>query len=255
MMDHRWDESTLKDRETRAEEARFGTSRIEHDRDVERRDQLCLADRIRMVNRSPWEIGTAWYDQRDTYTRNSEIDASGYGCGPNLHPEEGSYAYPRRFHLSENEVRASHASHYEKEAWPWLIYKEPQDDPYFSHLAHEDSRTEHHESVWERLRTFFVETFHLGERTPEQVRADERITADVSDALTFRSHLDASDILVSCARSEVTLDGTVPDHESKERAEEAARAVRGVHGVKNHLKVRRGDGGGIDAAFVMSLAF
>ena len=58
-MDHRWDESTWQDRAARGERERFGTSRIERDPDVERRDHLCLADRNRLKNQTPWAIGTA----------------------------------------------------------------------------------------------------------------------------------------------------------------------------------------------------
>ncbi len=48
-----------------------------------------------LVNRSPWEIGASHWNQRDLYTQNARTDDGGYGLGPAVHPEEGSYAYPR----------------------------------------------------------------------------------------------------------------------------------------------------------------
>jgi hypothetical protein len=249
MMDHRWDESTWQDRASRAENDRFGTSRIERDLDVERRDRLCLADRIHRVNQSPWAIGNAWYDQRDLYTRNAEIDARGYGCGPRVHPEEGSYAYHREFHPNLNPVQGSSASLYEKEAWPWLVYKGPEEDPYFAHLA--DEHEHPRRRVWQRLRAFVARALHIGRRSAIESRSDERIRADAADALWYRSDLDASDIDVNVKAGTVTLEGTVPSRRSKRIATEVARGVRGVRYVHNRLRVRRDDLGGADVAFAM----
>src|SRR6185369_14364880 len=46
---------------------------------------------------SPWEIGHAYYDQRDWYTRDARIHGAGYGHGASEHPDVGSFAYPREF--------------------------------------------------------------------------------------------------------------------------------------------------------------
>lgn len=48
------------------------------------------------MNKSPWQIGASHWDQRDLYTQNARTDDGGYGLGPAIHPEEGSYAYPPR---------------------------------------------------------------------------------------------------------------------------------------------------------------
>ena len=92
-MDHRWDEMLQAEHRRRVEQSRYDQRAVESDRDVDRRDQLALAQR--RVNRSPWEIGASHWDQRDLYTRNSEIDESGYAKGPSVHPDIGSYAYHR----------------------------------------------------------------------------------------------------------------------------------------------------------------
>lgn len=251
-MDHRWDESTWQDRAARGERERFGTSRIERDPDVERRDQLCLAERLRLKNQSPWAIGSAWYDQRDTYTRNAAIDASGYGCGPSTHPEEGSYAYHREPHPGTISVEASHASIHEKEAWPWLIYKDPEDDPYFAHL-HDHEHAE--PGLWQRFKERIASTLHIGDGavTFEQ-RSDARIAKDVDRALMYRRDLDATDIEVSVKGGEVTLQGTVTDRRSKRIAEEIVEGVRGVRDVHNRLTIRHDDPSDADVAFVLPLA-
>lgn len=242
-MDHRWDESTWQDRAARAERERFGTSQVERDPDVERRDQRCLAERLRLVNQSPWAIGRAWYDQRDTYTKNAEIDASGYGCGPSIHPPEGSYAYHRELRPGMISINASHASLYEKQAWPWLLYKDPEQDPYFAHLhLHE------HEvpGLWQRLKEHVARVLHVhigknNETSTVEVRSDDLIAKDVDRVLSFRGDLDASDIEVSVRAGEVTLEGTVKDRRSKRFAAQIALGVRGVRDVHNRLAVRRND--------------
>jgi BON domain len=245
-MDHRWDESTRQDRAAREERERYGTSRIERDPDVERRDELCLADRLHLRNQSPWAIGTAWYDQRDTYTRNAEIDERGYAYGPSIHPEEGSYAYPRAAHPGVISVTASHASLYEKEAWPWLVYKEPEADPYFSYLRESEKL-----GLWQRLKGRLASTFLARRRSKKVIRPDERIRQDVSGALIGRDDLDASDIEVSVKAGEVTLEGTVSDRRSKRVAEHVVEGVSGVHAVHNRLTIRHDEPSDTFAVAVM----
>ncbi|MDF2693126.1 MAG: hypothetical protein K0S65_1509 [Labilithrix sp.] len=248
-MDHRWDEASRQEHATREERERFATRRIERDLDVERRDQLCLADRMKQVNRSPWEIGTAWYDQRDTYTLNSDVEASGYGCGPSIHPAEGSYAYQRDYHSgSEVDLDVGDASLYEKEAWPWLVYKDPQDDPYFAFL-HEGDR-----SFWARMKDFVARTFHVGVDSKAARRSDERIKVDTIDAMWHRRDLDSTDIEVSVKEAQVMLEGTVVDRRSKRVATEVALGVPGVRSVANRLEVRHDDPSDANVAFALPTA-
>jgi osmotically-inducible protein OsmY len=67
-------------------------------------------------------------------------------------------------------------------------------------------------------------------------RADDRITDDVCERLTF-SHVDAHDIEVRVQNSEVTLAGSVRNRWEKREAEELAEGVFGVRDVHNQLRV------------------
>lgn len=246
-MDHRWDDATWQDRASRGERERFRESRISRDPDVERRDQLREEERRASINQSPWSIGVSYWDQRDTYTRNSRIDERGYARGPSQHPEQGSYAYPRHAHHADATDRPSHASLHEREAWPWLNYRSPDEDPYFAHLQHHEER-----GLWDRLK----ETLHVGQgKGPKNAeRSDARIHDDVADALTYRGDLDATDIEVKVVSGEVTLEGTVPDRRSKRVAEEVAEGIRGVRDVHNRLTIRTDEPTDADVAFVLPLA-
>lgn len=72
------------------------------------------------------------------------------------------------------------------------------------------------------------------------VRSDERIREDVCDRLSFDDELDASDITVTVAKGEVTLEGTVSDRHSKRRAEDISESVNGVSEVHNRLRSNKG---------------
>lgn len=205
-MDHRWDEMLQAEHRRRVEQRRYAQGPIERDEDVERRDQVESARR--RVNMSPWQVGAAHWDQRDLYTRNSEIDASGYGRGPSEHPTVGSYAYHRDETLPpppSERFAADGPNLYEREAWPWLNYDHVQRGP----------------KGWQR--------------------ADDAIREDACEALAYHSHLDASDIEVEVKSGEVTLSGTVDSRASKRLAEALVEPVRGVHDVHNRLTIRKDD--------------
>jgi hypothetical protein len=243
-MDHRWDDSTLQDRAGRDERERFAASRIARDPDVERRDRLAEEERRRVVNMTPWSIGSAFYDQRDLYTRNHSFEADGYGVGPSYHPEEGSYAYHRELHPGFVVLREGDASLFEREAWPWLNYKSAHDDPYFAHL-HEH---EHEHGVWQRLKASATgmkarvsRALHLGDGRAEPARSDADVEVDVTSALRRRDDLDASDIEITVRQGKVTLDGTVADRREKRIAREVCESVAGVRDVHNRLKIRHDD--------------
>nr|UEW68078.1 BON domain-containing protein [uncultured bacterium] len=69
-------------------------------------------------------------------------------------------------------------------------------------------------------------------------RSDERIKEDVNDRLSD-GYLDASDIEVSVAETEVTLTGSVNTREDKRVAEDIAESVSGVTNVENRLRVKQ----------------
>lgn len=230
-MDHRWDELLQAEHRRRVEEGRYGGRQIESDEDVARRDQLALARR--RVNKSPWEIGAAHWDQRDLYTRNSRIDGAGYALGPSFHPEVGSYAYPRAIVPGNDRPSGPDGpSIYEREAYPWLNYERLQRPG---------------EGVWDKVKhgaSRVVETLtghHQGTGPKGWRRADASVREDVCEAFADDPSLDASDVEVTVKDAEVTLEGTVPDRASKRRAETLCEHCRGVHDVHNRLTIRKND--------------
>jgi len=68
-------------------------------------------------------------------------------------------------------------------------------------------------------------------------RSDERLRERVAERLTDDSWIDASEITLAVAHGEVTLEGTVPDRESKRRAERIAGDLPGVIDVHNRLRI------------------
>jgi hypothetical protein len=219
-MDHRWDRSIGDARAAEAEHERYGARRVAEDPEVERRDREL--ERLHRVQRSAWDIGAAHWNQRDLYTRNARIDDAGYGLGPRVHPEEGSYAYHRDRVFQETEE--PRASLYEGEAWPIRRYGFVPD------------RVARRTGTWDRLRE---RVKHAIGRGPRVWRSDARLLEDVSDALAAHGRLDASDVEVSVKQAEVTLEGTVPDREQKRLAEDLASACTGVRDVHNRLRVQR----------------
>ena len=255
-MDHRWDNSVHGLPETHGERERYGARPIEDDPDVIRRDREREQEAAlrggsgapRGVRHlSPWEIGIAFHDQRDLYTRDSRVEAAGYGRGPSHHPEDGSYAYPRDLHdRAMVPPPRTDANVHEREAWPWLNYHDLEQDPFFFR------RYEH--GLWERMKSRVSSALHIGSGPKNYKRSDERIKEDVSDVLAFRGDVDASDIEVTVHQGEVTLAGTVPDRRTKRLAEETAEGIRGVRDVHNRLTIRHDDPTDANVAFVLPLS-
>ena len=84
---------------------------------------------------------------------------------------------------------------------------------------------------------------HRGRGPKGYTRSDERIREDVSDRLSDDPDVDATEITVSAADGEVTLDGTVDSKRAKRRAEDCADSVSGVKHVQNNLRVGSHDAG------------
>ena len=195
------------------------------------------------MNFSPWAIGEAHWDQRDLYTRDARTDDAGYARGPAVHPDVGSYAYPRDEAPppSRRGDEGDRPSIYEREAWPWLNY-------------HDDEARREHAPLWSRMkdRVARVTGRSAKGRGPKNwKRSDERIREEVCEALAHHGELDASDIEVTVEEAEVTLRGTVPDRRSKRLAEHVVEPCRGVEDVHNRLEVRRPDDSDANVAFVM----
>jgi osmotically-inducible protein OsmY len=94
---------------------------------------------------------------------------------------------------------------------------------------------------------------HRGRGPKGYMRSDERIREDVCDRLSDDSMVDASEVEVSVAKSEVTLSGTVGTREERRRAEDCAEHVSGVKHVQNNLRVANaGPGAGIGTSSTRS---
>ncbi len=176
---------------------------------------------------TPWEIGSAHWNQRDLYTKSSSIEDEGYGVGPSFHPEEGSFAYTREPSagpepaLPPDELFAA-------EAWPWDLYHPP-----------EFKRTHEEEGALARIVDRVV-TALVG-RPREAAIADEHLAVEVRGALATKRDIDTGDIHVRARDGEVTLTGSVPHAHMKDRACEVARGVEGVSRVHDELHVRDDD--------------
>jgi len=72
-------------------------------------------------------------------------------------------------------------------------------------------------------------------------RSDARILEEVCDRLCIDDTIDASDISVSIAAGEITLDGQVPSRATKRAAEDCAEGCAGVKHVQNNLRVQQSD--------------
>jgi osmotically-inducible protein OsmY len=92
----------------------------------------------------------------------------------------------------------------------------------------------------ERRRRMDEMRSHRGRGPRGYTRSDDRIKEDVSDRLTDDPYVDASDIEVTVAGCEVTLNGTVNGRAARRRAEDIAEDVSGVRHVQNNLRVREG---------------
>lgn len=90
----------------------------------------------------------------------------------------------------------------------------------------------------ERRRRMDDQSSHRGRGPKGYARSDDRIREDVSDRLTEDPHLDASEIDVTVASAEVTLNGSVEHRWAKRHAEDIAEGVSGVKHVQNNLRLR-----------------
>ena len=92
---------------------------------------------------------------------------------------------------------------------------------------------------WFYTNAWYIPGPYTGHGPKGYQRADERIMEDVNFRLTHHGGLDASNIVVSVDKGEVTLQGKVDNRRAKRMAEDTADSVRGVRDVHNRLKVDR----------------
>ena len=79
---------------------------------------------------------------------------------------------------------------------------------------------------------------HRGRGPRGYVRSPARIYEDLCDRLTDNPFIDASDVEVTVAGTEVTLSGTVRDTIALRQAQAIAEEVAGVSHVHNRLRLR-----------------
>ena len=70
-------------------------------------------------------------------------------------------------------------------------------------------------------------------------RSDERTREDVCDAIAYQGRIDATEVEVKVERGTVTLSGTVALREHKRALERLVEQCRGVHDVRNELRLAR----------------
>ena len=90
-------------------------------------------------------------------------------------------------------------------------------------------------------RNYPIKGEHRGKGPKGYQRSDERIKEDVCDRLSDDDMLDASEIEVDVAGSEVILSGMVLSREARRHAEDIADSVSGVRNIENRIRVVRAD--------------
>ncbi len=78
---------------------------------------------------------------------------------------------------------------------------------------------------------------HRGRGPKGYVRSDDKMLEDVSERMFHDPLLDASNIELSIADGELTMDGSVDSRRAKRRAEDLADSVAGIGHVQNNLRV------------------
>jgi hypothetical protein len=78
---------------------------------------------------------------------------------------------------------------------------------------------------------------HAGKGPKDFRRSDERVREQICERLMADPDIDASEISLDVKDGEVTLEGNVPDRQTRRDAEECAENVMGVCQVNNRLRI------------------
>lgn len=96
---------------------------------------------------------------------------------------------------------------------------------------------------------------HAGKGPKDFRRSDERLREEISEHLMADPDIDASELTVNVKDGEVTLEGSVPDRQTKRDCEDCAENVLGVRQVNNRLRVSesssRGSGTSLNRGYEM----
>lgn len=125
-------------------------------------------------------------------------------------------------------------------------------DDVAGNMQGEEQREERMDALHRRLdqlsRRFRQARGRQSGRGPRRVEAaeapgdeDARIHSEVSACLTEDWYVDGTEITVSVADGEVTLEGVVENRAEKRLAEDCADSVEGVVDVRNNLRIRKPD--------------
>jgi osmotically-inducible protein OsmY len=170
----------------------------------------------------------------DVYGEGEDYNGEGYRnqnrAGFLQQPYPRSFGNPRRSNLRENydEDRAN----YGKGGYYGSTYREE---------TYNRERNRVRPAYDERVRQDDYRNqqgMHKGKGPRGYQRPDQRISDDVNDRLAEDAFVDASDIEVHVTNGEITLVGSVENHDAKRRAEDIAESVSGVKNVENRLKVK-----------------
>ena len=181
--------------------------------------------------------GRGWENERDDSNRESRYGSygrsgaeRGYSEGMTGDYPQQRYNYPTGFRNERYGERERGGRDYDydrEEGRGWL---DRASDAVASWFGDEDA---------ERRRRMDERREHRGRGPKGYRRSDERIKEDVNDRLSDDYYLDASNVEVEVANSEVTLTGTVNNRNDKRRAEDLAESVSGVTNVENRLRVKQ----------------
>jgi osmotically-inducible protein OsmY len=182
----------------------------------------------------------AWRDERDHGRHDREFGGSYDSYGAGFDPYGGGYTrdarrnnYPQgehsRFGYGRDYDAPYRGSGYYGNARQGRDWWDRTSDEVSSWLGDDDARRRRDMDAQDRG--------HRGRGPKGYTRSDDRIREDVSDRLSDDPMVDASEIEVSVAGSEVTLAGTVSSREERRRAEDCAERVSGVSHVQNNLRL------------------
>ncbi len=211
-----WDRERYREAPEYGREASYGwSSELDNGRyDAERRSR----EYWRTRDHAPWRRDSGW-DARDAWR-------SGGARHPEYRPSDDRYR-PNDERWLEDRFRR----HPERDTLRGIGNP---NEPRFTGSAFPEWDHWPQSENWTRRGGF------AGRGPRGYTRSDDRIREDVCDRLSADDEVDASDITVTVAKGEVTLEGTVPDRHSKRRAEDVSESVSGVDEVHNRLRSNKG---------------
>ena len=225
----------------------------DHNRDRER-DRQIFGERESGAN---YTTGGRYSDRPLRYGRDQQRGGRFYGDDGRERIYREEY---RPSSITSGGPQAYGAGRYGHDEARWRnndehAYRVAYGDRHPEHAGHYESREGgRHEdrNFWERASDRVASWFgegdyderrergeHRGRGPSGYKRADDRINEEAHERLTDDPWVDASGINIAVSNGEITLSGTVPERESKHRAERIIESLSGVTHVQNNLRVQR----------------